>query len=329
MHNPTLGPWTTSLDNGLRLSLTPFWRNRMISLSRLTVSRHPLSLHAAAASAIGAIVLVCAPLLSFSKDAVATEQQANAANQSAQQNDDMDVPNYGKVIQRRVNDNGHGEYLIDLDSGKLFERPEDRRFEDQSEFLLWARAQGIDAMGQVKSSYKGLVGFDMIVMPTDAGSWDQRPGGVLENLEAGDPGTPATMDARGGLPATFFVQTREGARGVLQIIAINEDNEQPGPDHIRLRFKPIAEAKHRVNARREVNGKSATSGSDAAADSKPAKDEGSDFLRRLQQAAAPHLKELQEQHGYTVAEGGVLEASGASFPGSSYGVVSRGQPRSG
>jgi hypothetical protein len=100
-------------------------------------------------------------------------------------------------------------------------------------------------MGQVNSGYKGLIGFDMIVVPSDPEGWDKRPGGVIESLEFGDPGTPATMDARAGLPATFFIQTREGSQGVLQIVSVDEDNDRPGPDSIRLRYKPIVKKTQR------------------------------------------------------------------------------------
>jgi hypothetical protein len=50
------------------------------------------------------------------------------------------------------------------------------------------------------------------------------------------------------------------------------------------------------------------------ADAKAANDEGSDFLRRLRQEAAPHLKALQEQHGYMLAEGEFLKRIPPPFP---------------
>jgi hypothetical protein len=45
----------------------------------------------------------------------------------------------------------------------------------------------------------------------------------------------------------------------------------------------------------------------------PADDEGSDFLRRLQREAAPHLKALQEEHGYALAEGEFLKRIAPPF----------------
>jgi hypothetical protein len=162
---------------------------------------------------------------------------------------------YGEVIERTVNDNGHGEYLIDFDSGKVVREPDDRRIRKSSELLDWSRIEGVDAMGQVNSGYKGLIGFDMIVVPTDSEGWDKRAGGVIESLEFGDPGTPATMDSRAGLPATFFIQTREGSQGVLQIVSVDEDNDRPGPDSIRLRYKPIVKQTQRLifHAKKDVD----------------------------------------------------------------------------
>jgi hypothetical protein len=236
------GPWSTSLDAGFRLQLSAFWKRRMLSLASLPLGSQPLSRRCVTAALATVLLLAAAPLLQWSTAAAddsSKEKAAEKDDRSAKPGNDHKA-DYGKVIERTVNDNGHGEYLIDLDSGALFERPDDRRFASERDFQAWARSQGIDAMGQVSSGYKGLYGFDMIVVPSDAASWDQRPGGVLESLAVGDPGTPAIMDARVGLPATYFIQTREGARGVLQIVGIAEDDDQPGPDQVKVRYRLIA-----------------------------------------------------------------------------------------
>jgi hypothetical protein len=217
----------------------------MKALAGLPMSAHRLSRRRIVALLATVAVVGAAPLVQLSSDAAAVNENAEGGNGIESEGnaaDSDEQAEYGKMIERTVNDNGHGEYFIDFDSGKLFERPDGGRFEDERDFAAWARSQGVDAMGQVKSSYKGLLGYDMIVIPSDGDSWDKRPGGVLESLEAGDPGTPAVMDARAGLPATYFIQTREGARGVLQITGVKEDNDQPGPDHVRLRYRLISTA---------------------------------------------------------------------------------------
>lgn len=238
------GPWTTSLDAGSRLTLSAFWKRRLRLLPTLQQSsaRRPLE-GAALALAIAVGLLPAVQPIQGDEpkplERAVVKVQPTAPEAAAEFQ-------YGEVIERTVKDNGHGEYLIDFDSGNVAEEPDDRRFEKSSDLLAWARGEGVDAMGQVNSSYKGLIGFDMIVVPTDPAGWDKRPGGVVESLEFGDPGTPATMDSRAGLPATFYIQTREGSQGVLQIVSIDEDNDRPGPDSIRMRYKPIVKKTQRL-----------------------------------------------------------------------------------
>jgi hypothetical protein len=236
------GPWSTSLDAG-RLQLSAFWKRRMKALVSLPSSTHRLSRGCVTAALATVVLLGAAPLVQLSSDAAAIGKEANGNGEVESKRDsaaDEERASYGRVIERTVNDNGHGEYLIDFDSGKTFERPDSPRPSNHQEFVDWARFQGIDAMGQVASGYKGLMGFDMIVIPTSAESWDQRAGGVVESLKYGEAGTPGIMDARAELPATFFFETREGARGVVQITHIEEDNDQPGPDHVKLRYRLIS-----------------------------------------------------------------------------------------
>jgi hypothetical protein len=240
---PDFGPWTTSLDAGSRLTLSAFWKRRLRLLPTLRQSRsHPRLEGVALALALALGLVPSIHPVQGDESPMPVQQvvkvQATVPEAAAEFQ-------YGEVMERTVYDNGHGEYLIDFDSGKVVEEPDDRRFRKSSELVGWARSEGIDAMGQVSSGYKGLIGFDMIVVPSDSESWDKRPAGVIESLEFGDPGTPATMDARAALPATFFVQTREGSQGVLQIVSVDEDNDRPGPDSIRLRYKPIVKKAQR------------------------------------------------------------------------------------
>jgi hypothetical protein len=79
-----------------------------------------------------------------------------------------------------------------------------------------------------------------------------------------------------------------------------------------LTTTPLLEFRRAVVLAEEAESKEPTA--TAKADSKPAKGEGSDFLRRLEREAAPHLKALQEQHGYTLAEGEFLKRIPPPFP---------------
>jgi len=243
----SFGPWSTSLDNGSSLELSAFWKQRMHSLVRLSGEARRTQGRVLGLALAAAALVASAPLVEFGPAAIAADEPEHAAiaAPAAEAPADSMETRFAEAFGRTVNDNGHGKYLIDFDSGEVFENP-DRRFENDRQFVEWMRSKGIDAMGQVNSSYKGLVGFDMIVIPSDADGWKKRAGGVVESLEIGDPGTPAIMDARAGLPATFFIETREGSRGVLQIVGIEEDNDTPGPDSVRLRYKPIAAASKRL-----------------------------------------------------------------------------------
>ena len=320
------GPWSTSLDAGSRLALSAFWRRRLEILPALAATS-PRRKRSVAAACAFIVVLAAAPLLAVSDDPApkSDDKPAAAADEvhaafTPQRAPSLEAGKFGDTVQRTVNDNGHGKYLIDLDSGKLFEEPENRSDSDR-EFFEWMRSRGIDALGQVKSSYKGLIGFDMIAIPIDADSWDQRPGGVIENLEFGDPGTPVTMDARAGVPATFFIQTREGARGVLQIVAINEDDPRE-PDSIRLRFKPIAAApavrpaKNKPDKHNLQKDKPEKPAKSKPRKSKPtaAANEGPPELRELINRAAPHLAALRDKHGYALADDQVLRRVVPPFP---------------
>jgi len=247
-NEPKFGPWSTSLDNGSHLELSAFWKKRMRSLAWLSSDAQRTPGQVLALSIAAAVLVAAVPLVEFGAAAIAADEPEHAAVAAPAAEAPADAatePSFAKAFERTVNDNGHEKYLIDFDSGEVFEEPH-RRFETDREFVDWMRSKGIDAMGQVKTSYKGLLGFDMVVIPTDADSWDPRAGGVIESLEMGDHGTPAIMDARAGLPATFFIETREGGRGVLQIVSIEEDNDKPGPDKVRLRYKPIAAPSKRL-----------------------------------------------------------------------------------
>ena len=138
---------------------------------------------------------------------------------------------FGEVVERFVKDDRPdvGDFLIDFETGKVFSPPQDLEEQDIS---AWVKENGVDAMGETKSSVQGLLGFDMIVIPTSESNWDPSPG-IFAQLDEGTPGTPAVMSGRGDLPVTYHFQTREGSRGVLQIL------ELKGSEGVKVRYKLI------------------------------------------------------------------------------------------
>lgn len=145
---------------------------------------------------------------------------------------------FGEVVELVINDDQPeiGNFLVDFETGKVRSPPSDVQGGDA---VKWARESGVDAMGEMKSSVQGLMGFDMIVIPTSEANWDPSPG-VFAQLAQGSPGTPAVMTGRGNLPVTYHFQTREGTRGVLQIV------ERVGRESVKIRYKLVVDgAKHR------------------------------------------------------------------------------------
>jgi hypothetical protein len=136
---------------------------------------------------------------------------------------------FGDVIERFVKDDRPdvGDFLIDFETGKVFSPPQEV---EGAEISQWVKENGVDAMGEMKSSVQGLLGFDMIVIPTAESNWDPSPR-IFAQLDEGTLGTPAVMSGRGELPATYHFQTREGSRGALQILEVK------GHEGVKIRYK--------------------------------------------------------------------------------------------
>jgi hypothetical protein len=133
-------------------------------------------------------------------------------------------------IERVINDDNpeRGDFLIDFDSGEVLSPPAD--VDDASEMFSWVASKGIDASGELSSGVQGLLGFDMIALPTAEFNWNPSPR-IFAQVDDGKPGTPAVMSGRGELPVTYMFKTREGRRGVLQIL------ERNGHDSVKIRYK--------------------------------------------------------------------------------------------
>jgi hypothetical protein len=101
---------------------------------------------------------------------------------------------------------------------------------------LW-RETGVDAMGDTSPHIRGLLGLEMAAVPVPNEEWDRLPPSQLDYyLIASAPGTPVTMSGKGGLPATYAVKTREGGRGLLQILGFTSN-----PPGVKIRYKLLQE----------------------------------------------------------------------------------------
>jgi beta-lactamase regulating signal transducer with metallopeptidase domain len=154
----------------------------------------------------------------------------------------MPVPP-GKVVEITVNDDNPkvGDCLIDFETGRLFSVPKELREGREGPppvFEKWIIPNGIDAIGETRSSVRGLFGLDMVAIPID-GPADKLPE-ISENrlsrqfVEA-VPGRPVPISGKGELPATYLFQTREGSRGVLQIVGFEDE-----PRGVKIRYKLLS-----------------------------------------------------------------------------------------
>jgi len=149
----------------------------------------------------------------------------------------------GKVIEITVNDDDPkvGDFFIDFETGRLFSIPKENREGRTSPpplFAKWIVPNGIDAMGETKTAVKGLLGMDMVAIPI-AGPADKLPEISEARLSSvfvdSVPGRPVHISGKGDLPATYLFQTREGTRGVLQIVGFSNE-----PRGVKLRYKLLA-----------------------------------------------------------------------------------------
>lgn len=134
---------------------------------------------------------------------------------------------FGKTTELTVNNDELvlGDYLVDFDIGKLSEFPVNKLVEwkplpeDQRRKAMfrWLEGQGIDGYGEGRM---GILGLDLIAIPVSPFNWDPQPS-LFEILEDAKPGTPIPITGHGELPATYLFKTREGGRGVLQILSLD------------------------------------------------------------------------------------------------------------
>lgn len=159
---------------------------------------------------------------------------------------------WGPLIERTVaddNPNTGGKFLIDLDTGRLFDMPAQLPPGGAKTPFQWMAEQGIDAYGE--GGDDGLIGLDMMARPiesTIAESFPQFPDAMttrfVEQLSSwGKPGTPISLNAKAGVgpAATYLFQTREGTSGVLQIVGWREKDMG-----VRIRYRLRSPGKHAI-----------------------------------------------------------------------------------
>ncbi|MBN2291662.1 MAG: PEGA domain-containing protein [Pirellulales bacterium] len=144
------------------------------------------------------------------------------------------------VIERVVNEemSKQGNQFIDFDTGKVFAPPKPG---SNQTLEKWIADTGIDAIGGTRKGIQGLVGIEMIVFPAENQFWDMLPAEkVTDNavFARGKAGTPIYISGQGKLPTTHIFKTREGGRGILQIVGFVDK-----PSGVKIRYKLVKQTK--------------------------------------------------------------------------------------
>ena len=146
-----------------------------------------------------------------------------------------ELSGFDAVIERVVNEDAEDrDVFIDLDTGELMTPPGKRRGDNKA-IQAWIRSHGVDALGKMSPEVRGLVGFDMIIVPVVNRHWDsatRRLSAANPLLISGSPGFPVFLKAEEEPPQTYEFKTREGGFGVLQILGFAED-----PKGVKIRYK--------------------------------------------------------------------------------------------
>ncbi|MHC4714580.1 MAG: carboxypeptidase-like regulatory domain-containing protein, partial [Planctomycetota bacterium] len=124
------------------------------------------------------------------------------------------------VVELDVHDDSYGgACFADLDKGEVM-TPRRQRMQDP---LGWMRENGIDAVGETSVSVRGLACLDMkVTKRLPAEMWEAPDAEINALLSGVERGRMGAMKGDGDLPATYAFETREGTRGILQILEVSD-----------------------------------------------------------------------------------------------------------
>jgi biopolymer transport protein ExbD len=164
---------------------------------------------------------------------------------------------FGPAIERAIAEPFAPDYVwFDLDTGRsvalsnYFKAGYDPEFKPhteaenrpyQEEFKRLKVASGADISARLEGVPPGfgkppaLFGLEMVIVPTTPDKWDALTTSELNATLAGKPlkGQPS-MDFNHDQTATYLFQTREGARGILQITSFTDN-----PRGVKIRYKLV------------------------------------------------------------------------------------------
>jgi len=161
--------------------------------------------------------------------------------------DQAGAPSFGPVVEQVLSDPEKGvARLLDLDTGRRAEIAEFGADDRQTHRSI--REQKVDVMGAVERGLPGVLLFDCAVYENPDISWEKiTPQEVVEhralNQNEPKPIIPLATQDPAKLPLICLFETREGTKGVLQLLGLSDEKQG-----VKIRYKLI---------RREVAGPAA------------------------------------------------------------------------
>jgi hypothetical protein len=162
----------------------------------------------------------------------ATERKAEEARLAS--------PSFGPVVEsilktEEVRPEGRVAELLDLDTGR---RATSTNFGDNDrETHSWIRANQLDAIGVIEHGQIAVLCFDTVVMPAVSNDWATVTAQNLVtnwNLAQLEPNKITGISPMTDKTDTWLFRTREGGRGILQILGQSHD-----PLGVKVRYKLV------------------------------------------------------------------------------------------
>jgi beta-lactamase regulating signal transducer with metallopeptidase domain/protein involved in polysaccharide export with SLBB domain len=141
---------------------------------------------------------------------------------------------FGPVIERTIHPmDERRDCLLDLDTGKLSDAPEPKQ---EPRYKQWLAENGLDLMAREDF----LLGMELAAFPMpDVANLDEISSQhELTGLDIAEKAMPALLRAGKELPATFSFKTREGTKGVLQIVGFEKSKlTSPREPNVKIRYR--------------------------------------------------------------------------------------------
>jgi serine/threonine protein kinase len=185
-----------------------------------------------AAAACGLALLVIARNVETSSRLAREQNRQTSINRGAM--------TFGPVVETVLKDEeirpeGRVEELLDLDTGR---RAASSNFGDNDrETHLWVRTNQLDVIGVVEHGQIAVLCFDTVVIPAVSNDWETVTAQNLVtnwNLAQNEPNKITGISPATDKTDTWLFRTREGGRGLLQILGQSND-----PLGVKIRYKLV------------------------------------------------------------------------------------------